>query len=516
MNRQRSVLRSLVAGAAALALLVACSSGSGDGDGTSDESGGDKALIVAIGQDIPHMDIRLPGSTAAGHSAMRHITEPLVFFDAEGQELQGVLATSWEQVDPKTWRFTLREGVTFHDGSPFNADSVVKSIADSIDPGFDVWYSYGTGGVLGPAKKVDEYTVDITTEVPAPLLPNLLTVVDMVPTDSTYESQNAEPIGTGPYQYVSFKSNDSLVVKRYDDYWGEPEQYTGVTFRIIPETSTRVQALLAGEVSGINSIGVEDIARINGNADTTVAGAPQVQHVLIALRGDRPPLNNPLIREAMNYAVDKDLLTSTILEGIAVTADGFLPPGLPGAQNKGAWPYDVDKAQELMKQAGYNGEEITFGVGSGRYAGDEQVGLAVAKMLEDAGFNINYVATDYATFATETEKRAGSEYDIFLTSWIADFADSAAMMDAFFSGDDSPIPAFYQNEDYQAASAEAKAAGSDEERIAAIHKMEDILWDDAAGLFLYFPIENYGISKKIQNFKPRVDGFFYWYGTSMQ
>lgn len=518
-------LFSRVAVAALAIVLAACGSddsdgGSGSGGsgsgGSGSGEGADQELVIAIGQDIPNMDIRLPGSSAAGHSAMRHITEPLVFFDAEGQNLEGVLATSWEPVDETTWRFELREGVTFHDGSPFNADSVVKSIADSIDPGFDVWYSYGTGGVLGPAEKVDEYTVDITTEVPAPLLPNLLTVVDMVPADSTYDSQNSEPIGTGPYQWVSWKSNDNLVLEKFDDYWGEEEQYTGLTFRIIPETSTRVQALLAGEVQGINSIGVEDIARIEGNADTAVAGAPQVQHVLISLRGDRPPLDNPLIREAMNYAVDKDLLTSTILEGIAIPADGFLPPGLPGAQSEGAWPYDVDKAKDLMEEAGYNGEEITMGVGAGRYAGDEQVGLAVAKMLEDAGFNIKYVATDYATFSTETEKRAGSEYDMFLSSWIADFADSAAMMDAFFSGEESPIPAFYQNEEYQAASAEAKAAQSDEERLAAIQKMEDIVWEDAAALFLYFPIENYGLSKAIQGFEPRVDGFFYWYGTSME
>lgn len=461
------------------------------------------------------MDIRLPGSSAAGHSAMRHITQPLVFFDPEGKELQGVLATSWEQIAPTKWQFKLREGVTFHDGSPFNADSVVKSINDSIDPNFDVWYRYGTGDVLGTAEKVDEYTVNINTLIPYPLFPNLLTVVDMVPTDSTYESQNTTPIGTAPYQFESFRSNDSLVVKRYDGYWGEPEQYSGIKFRIIPETSTRVQALLAGEVSGISSLGVADLGTINSSDVATVVGAPQQQHVLIALRGDRPPLDNPLIREAMNYAVDKDLITSTILSGIAAPADGFLPPGLPGAQNKGEWPYDPEKAKALMAEAGYSGEEITMGVGAGRYTGDEEVGLAVAKMLEDVGFNINYVGTDYATFSTETQKRADSEYDIFLSSWIADFNDSASMMDAFFSGDDSPIPSFYNNADYQAASKKAKAATSDDERIAAIHEMEDIVWNDAAALFMYFPIENYGVSKNLVDFKPRVDGFFYWYGTHL-
>jgi peptide/nickel transport system substrate-binding protein len=473
-------------------------------------------LVVAIGQDIPHLDIRLPGGAAATHSALRHITEPLVFFDAEGQELQGVLAESWEQVEPLRWRFKLREGVTFHNGDPFNADAVVYSIAQAIDPEFDVWFRYGTGGVLGPAEKVDDYTVDITTEVEAPLLPNLLTVVDMVSPNVSLEEQNSHPIGTGPYQFDSYQLNDRLVVDRFDDYWKGPEAYPGIIFRIIPETSTRVQALLAGEVSGINGIGVEDIERIDADEATKVIGAPQVQHVLISLRGDRPPLDNPLIREAMNYAVDKELITSTILSGIALPADGFLPPGLPGAQNDlGPWPFDPDKARELMEEAGYDGEEITFGVGEGRYPSDGDVGLAVAAMLEDVGFNINYVATDYATYTTETELREGSSYDIFLSSWIADFGDSASMMDAFFGGVDSPIPAFYVNDEYQAASEEAKTAPTLDARVAAIQKMENIVWEDAAALFLYFPIENYGVAENLEGFEARVDGFFYFYGTHL-
>ena len=130
--------------------------------------------------------------------------------------------------------------------------------------------------------------------------------------------------------------------------------------------------------------------------------------MLISLRGDRPPLDNPLIREAMNYAVDKELITSTILSGIALPADGMLPPGLPGAQNDlGPWPFDPDQARELMEEAGYDGEEITFGVGEGRYPSDGEVGLAVAAMLEDVGFNINYVATDYATYTTRNRTARG-------------------------------------------------------------------------------------------------------------
>ena len=113
------------------------------------------------------------------------------------------------------------------------------SIAQAIDPEFDVWFRYGTGRVLGPAEKVDnDYTVDITTLVEAPLLPNLLTVVDMVSPNVSLE-EGSHPIGTGPYQFDSYQLNDRLVVDRFDDYWKGPEAYPGISFRIIPETSTR-------------------------------------------------------------------------------------------------------------------------------------------------------------------------------------------------------------------------------------------------------------------------------------
>ena len=482
---------------------------------TEDPSPEDPVLIVANGQDIPNMDIRLPGGSAASHSAMRHITEPLVFFDNTGQVLEGILAESWEQIDDTTWRFNLREGVTFHNGDTFDADDVVSSIAEAIDPEFDVWFRYGTGGILGPAEKVDDYTVDITTEIPYGLLPNILTVVDIMSADVSLEEQNTLPIGTGPYKFVSYAPNDKLVVERFDDYWGGPEAYAGIEFRTIPEAATRVQALLAGEVSGINAIGVEDIERIDENPDTKVQGIPQVQQILVILRGDRPPLDNPLIREAMNYAVDKELITSTILNGISLPADGMLPPGLPGAQNDlGPWPYDPDRARELMDEAGYDGEEITFAVGEGRYASDDEVGLAVAAMLEDVGFNLNYVATDYATYSLERDLREGSSYDMFLASWIADFGDSVSFMDAFFGGEESPIPSFYTNPDFLEASAAAKELTGDE-RIAQIQEMENILWNDAAALFLYFPIENYGLYANLEGFEPRVDAFFYYYGTEL-
>ena len=129
-------------------------------------------------------------------------------------------------------------------------------------------------------------------------------------------------------------------------------------------------------------------------------------------------------------------------------------------------------------------------------------------MLEDVGFNLDYVATDYATYTVETELREGSSYDMFLSSWIADFGDSASMMDAFFGGVDSPIPAFYVNEEYQAASSAAKTRRRWTNASLAFRRWRTSSGRIAAALFLYFPIENYGVAENLEGFEARVDGFF--------
>ena len=440
-------------------------------------------LVVAIAQDLPILDGRLPGGSAASFSALRHITEPLVFFSADGSTLEGILAESWEQIEPQTWRFTLRQGITFHNGEPFNADAVVHSIGMAIDPDFTPWFRYASGGVLGAATKVDDYTVDIATEIVAPLLPNILTTIDMVPpAHDNAGNQNTQPVGTGPYQFVEFTPRSSLVLTAYNDYWGGAPNYSGITFRIIPEQSTRVAALLNGEVSAINAISVEDIQRIQDADNTKIASSATTRHIMIALRGDRDVIADKRIRQAMNYAVNKEEITSTILTGIAQPVDGFLAPSMPYARsNLGPWPYDPAMAETLLADAGYDGAAIQIAIGAGRYPSDDLVGLAVVDQLQQAGFNIDLQAVDYSAMQAELGNRVDATYDGWIQGWGASLLDSAGQLNAFFNCEDAALPLFYCNEAYLAAAERAALATNDADRGAAVQEMEDIIWEDAAG-----------------------------------
>ena len=175
----------------------------------------------------------------------------------------------------------------------------------------------------------------------------------------------------------------------------------------------------------------------------------------------------------MNYAVDREAITSTILSGIAVPVDGFFAPSMPYAQNDlGPWPYDPQKAADLLVEAGYDGEPIVMAVGAGRYPSDDLVGLAVAEMLTDAGFNIDYRGIDYSTMQAELGLKGDAEYDAWLQGWGATFLDSVGQIQGFFRGpNESELPVFYNNEDYFAAADRFHAATSEDERRAAVNDL---------------------------------------------
>ena len=215
------------------------------------------------------------------------------------------------------------------------------------------------------------------------------------------------------------------------------------------------------------------------------------------------------IRQAMNYAIDKQLITDTILTGIAAPAGTMLAETLPGSVDLGPYPYDPERAEALLAEAGYNGEPITIAVGAGRYPNDEQVGQAVLAQLEAVGFNIDYQAVDFATMTAEVNLRRESSYDGWLQGWGATLLDSVGMLNAFYGGETASLPLFYDNAEYTEVITAAQAAQDPAEFADLIEQAQRIVWEDAAGLFLYFPVENLGVAANVQGMQARFDEFFF-------
>lgn len=483
-----------------------------EGEETGAAASSGDGLTIGLAQDFPILDIRREGGSAASFTMLRHITEPLVFFSADG-EMRPVLAEEWEQVDDTTMRFNLREGVTFHNGEPFNAEAAAFSIEQVLDPEFPAWVKYATDPLIEGVEVVDEYTIDVTTKNPSNILLNVLTIVDMVePAYIESGAQDTEPIGTGPYRFAEFVPRSQLVMEAYEDYWAGRPPIPSITVRILPEESTRVQALLAGEVQMINALSAEDVARINENEATTIASVETARPIIFALRHDRPPLDDVRVRQAMNYAIDKQAIVDSLLAGIASVLEGPLPPSLPNSQTDlGPWPYDPERAQALLAEAGYAGEEITLALGAGRYPSDDEVGLAVADQLQAAGFNINYVATDLSTLQTELALKEDASYDAWLTGWGASLLDPIEVLQAYW-GEESAVPMFYGNAELHEALATASGTTDQQTIDQAVIEAQQIAWEDAAAVFMYVPVENNGISRRLQGFESRFDEFFFFAG----
>jgi peptide/nickel transport system substrate-binding protein len=287
------------------------------------------------------------------------------------------LAKSWRWVDPKTLEVTLRQGVTFQDGSPLTADDVVFSFERILTPGAIAGQSSPRKGLLGPVTavtKVDDRTVRFLLSEPWPVLPAMLTFQEVV-SKAFAEKVGAAGLatqadGSGPFRLVEWRRGDSLVLERYAGSFGGPEQGPSaprecvdrLIVKIIPENSARVAALLAGDVDLINDLPAHDIRTVEANPNTRVAAVNGTRTFFVALNNNKKLFNDLRVREAANYAMDRKLIIDRILNGRAVELNGVLSPAAFGFDpNLPAYGYHPDKAKALLAQAGYpNGVDVTL------------------------------------------------------------------------------------------------------------------------------------------------------------
>jgi len=329
------------------------------------------------------------------------------------------LATEWAATDnPNVWRFKLREGVTFHDGSAFNADDAVYSLNRAMKP------TSAMKELLSSVKsvsKVDEYSIDIETNGPNPLMPNNLTNLFMMDSDWTAKNDSDEPQdianggdnhaarntnGTGAYQLVSRVVDEKTILKANDNYWGKgtfPLEASELIFTPIKSAATRVAALLSGEVDFIQDVPVQDLKRVDSTDNLKVAKAPQNRTIFFGMNmGDadlttdnvdgKNPFADKRVREAMNMAIDRAAIQRVVMRGQSEPTGIIMPPFVNGwTKELDAFPApDTDKAKALMAEAGYaDGFSIVLNCPNDRYINDEAICQAAVGMFGRIGVTVN-------------------------------------------------------------------------------------------------------------------------------
>jgi peptide/nickel transport system substrate-binding protein len=378
------------------------------------------------------------------HALSQQIYEPLISPDMEAKPIPA-LATEWmvKEGEPNVWVFKLREGVKFHGGEDFTAEDVVFSFNRAKMESSDMKELLVT---IKEVRAVDDYTVEMETEGPNPILPNNLTNLFIMDKgwaeandvtkpaefddgEETYAVRNAN--GTGAFMLESREPDTKTVLKANPDYWGKdqfPLEVTEIIYTPIQNAATRVAALLSGEVDIIQDVPVQDIDRVANADGLKVGNAPQNRTIFFGinsgdadLENDNVEGKNPFadvrVRKAMNMAIDRDAIKQVVMRGQSAPTGVIMPPFVNGwTPELDAYPKaDIEAAKALMEEAGYgDGFEVTMHCPNDRYINDEAICQAAVGMMGKIGIKANLVAQ---TKANHFPLISGKKTDFYLLGW---------------------------------------------------------------------------------------------------
>lgn len=359
----------------------------------------DKWVRIAISEEPPTLDGCYMNSSSVGSIVRQNIVETLVEINPDDATVMPRLATSWEQIDEKTWRFKLREGVTYHDGTPFNAETAAWGISRTIDTDLPCETRTKTFGELRiKGVPVDEYTLDIVGNVPVPILPTRMSLIGLVSPNTDMTRMVLDPVGTGPYVFDGYDAGQSVKVRRNPDYWGEQPEVEGAVYVWRNEASVRAAMVEVGEADIAPVIALQDA----NNPDTDYS-YPNSETYYIRMEMDRPPLNDKRVRQALYHAFDFDALHGTILPEGVTQAVQIVGPAVAGHNpDLAPLPHDPEKARQLIAEAKADGvpvdQEILYIARSGRFPGITEFSEAVRAMFASVGLNVKLRMVEVSVF----------------------------------------------------------------------------------------------------------------------
>jgi peptide/nickel transport system substrate-binding protein len=456
-------------------------------------------ITVVIGEDPSTLDpqARDDGNERAVND---NVYETLLTRDQD-MNIVPHLATEYTRLDDTTWQFKLRAGVTFHNGEPFNADAVVFSVKRIISPDLNSEQLSNVGTIVD-AVKVDDLTVNIITDGPDPTLPARvywLKIVEPKYVQADPDTFAKAPVGTGPYRFVKWERGVEVVVEANPDYWGGQPPIDVVHVRPIQEESTRLAALQSGEVDLVPNLLPEQIDQAPVAVHT-----PGLEFPIVILNNQEGPLQDVRIRQAINYAVDKEALAEAIYGGYAIVADGqVLTPGHFGYNpDVDAYPYDPDQARTLIQEAGYDGSVIVLESEQGRWLKDGELVEAIAGQLNEVGLNVKVNISEFGKYLDILFNRESRPQMIFV-SHDNPFLDADRTFSNYYSCEGRGSS--YCNQEVTRLINEGRTEIDVAKREAMYHQVVQITRDEAGFLFLVNFENIYGLSERL-NWTPRLDG----------
>lgn len=490
-----------------LALLVAvglfAAACGGNSNGGSSASGAKHGgtLTAAIGIDPDTLDPAAQ-TTTTSEQVVDMMAETLVGLDKDGKVVP-LLATSWTAAsDGMSYTFTLRSGVKFSDGTDFNAQAVKTSL-DRLNSPDTFKAQPGVLKAIGSVDAVDATHVKITmksqlaafvqamTQTTAAIIsPASLNVAPNTP------KQVQQPVGTGPYKFKERVNGDHITMVRNDSYWGTKPSYDSQVYKIVPDATSREALVKAGQADVIMLPPANDLPALRSNSDVKVIMGPSDRTIQIVINTQDPvntALQKPEVRQALNYAVDKNAIIKNVLFGAGQPLDAPMAKSLAGYCSTGSYNYDPAKAKQLLQANGAAGMSVRLYAPTGRYVQDFQVAQAVAGYLRDAGLKVDGPSTsDWPTYVAgiilTTPAKQAEKTDLHLLGWAPGYLDAGQQFEQFYSLRMAPHgleSSYYQNSTVDnlitKSDAEPNQATREQEQCQAAKQ----IWSDAPWIFLF-------------------------------
>ena len=485
--------------------FTGCTSGNSGGTSSKD------TFIFAQGADPRGLD---PAMIDDGESAMviANVYEGLTKYNDKTTAIEPSLATSWDvSADGLEYTFHLRTGVKFQDGTPFNADAVKKSIDRQLPPNdtSNMPYADFTFGYVDHVEVVDDATVKIVLTQPCtPFLANLAMTQAAPITSPTAVAKsttgdiNEQPVGTGPYKFVSWQKGVAVTLVRNEDYWGDKPPIKNLIFQIIPDNSARAAAMMAGKIDAMNGLDAPDVDSVK-NSGAQIFSADGMNINYMAFNTTRAPFNNKDIREAVVSAINVPEMVQSLYLGYSQPAYSVLPTFMPGYDaSVKPYPYDPDKAKQLLQQAGADNLTINMITYTNPRPYNSATGTKLAEAIQSylakVGVTCNITQYDWTTYK---DKVAQGEGDVCFYGWIGDNGDPDNFMNLLDDNDMSMNAAGYHNPTYHDLIVKAAATPNGNDRYAMYGQMEKIVADDA----VWLPISH---AQSMAAYGKNVNGFF--------
>jgi peptide/nickel transport system substrate-binding protein len=448
----------------------------------------------------------------------RRIVETLVTFPEESTQVVPGLAESWTiSKDGLQYTFKLRRGITFHDGTPLNAEAVKFSIERQINPNHPAYklgkYPFANfffGNVKAVEVLSEERVAFLLNEPRASFL-SILTagaasIVSPTAVMKWGPDYPTHPVGTGPFRFASWDRGQRVVLEKNPTYWKYPVKVERVIYRPIVEDQARLTELLTGTLDVIVGVPADFVSQLEQNAKITLLKQVGAHVWYLGMNNQKKPFDDKRVRQALNYAVNKDAIVKDVLKGTGASSRGPVLPGTWGADPAlKAYPYDPERAKKLLAEAGYpNGFSTTLWVpesGSGMQA-PVAMSTVMQSNLKAVGVNVSLQTMEWGAYLAKLRTK---EQELFALSWMAGTEDPDMVMYPLLHSSQwtpvGPNRALYKNARFDALLQQARLTTDQAKRAQLYKEAQRILVDDAPWVFVDHEIQIAALSKRVQGFK---------------